>query len=94
MLCRVATDAWAVQSFLGTLLARTLPACCHKGVQELAMNKLRNWLIHQHLFFSDVQFFKYLLFKIHTLKFGNFAREYYWLYSRPICHSGIVSSFS
>jgi len=38
-----ATDAWAVQSILGTLLARTLPACCHKGVPEVAMNKLGNW---------------------------------------------------
>jgi len=34
----LATDAWAAQSILGTLLARTLPTCCCKGVPEVAMN--------------------------------------------------------
>jgi len=38
MLHQAATDSWAAQIILGTLLAKTLPVCCRKHVPEVAMN--------------------------------------------------------
>jgi len=45
MVRRAATDDWAAQSILDILLARSLPDYCRKGVPEVTMNKLDNWLI-------------------------------------------------